>query len=170
MSATHDIPFDDRLDRSPTEIERRLLDAFDDALEIDEPLPPHLVNAAQDYYTWRTVDAELLELLVDSAETELALVRSDDSLQRFIAFGDDDHGVNFECRLERDGFALAGSVAPPGSYEIHLDHGSADLEVTSDDLGGFEIRCVAPGSVRLTIRDVAASERLMVTPWFLLRS
>ena len=51
----------------------RLVDAFDDAHL--EPIPSRLSAAALDAYSWRRADAELAELLFDSASDALVGVR-----------------------------------------------------------------------------------------------
>lgn len=157
-------------DWSPTETERRMFATFDEVFDATEPVPAHLVQAAQDCYTWRTVDAELLELLVDSAETELALVRDDDRMQRFMAFGNDERGVHFECVPDAGGrlFELSGIVVPAGTFVVRVDRPGADIEVTSDDLGSFVVGPLDAGSIRLTIRTDDGDD-MMVTPWFMLQ-
>ncbi len=152
---------------APVPRDRRVLAAFDHVFEVDEPLPDSLVAAAQELYVWRSVDAELLELLVDSAEQQLATVR-DERLQRFIAFGNEERGVHFECILEHDGFTLSGLVVPAGEYVVRADRASSDVLSESDDAGSFEIRGLDAGSTRLTIR-ASDGETLMVTPWFMLQ-
>lgn len=163
-----------------TETERRMLEAFDDVFLADEPISDELIALAQDCYTWRTVDAELLDLLIDSAIDGLAVVRDDDRLQRFIAFGDEDRGVHFECAaLDDDRFQLTGIVVPAGIYSVRVDRASADIETTTDDLGSFSLGPLVVGSIRLTIRPLdgtdpgtsAHRERdaMMVTPWFMLQ-
>ena len=163
-------------DRLATETERRMLTTFDEIFLVDEPIPDELITLAQDCYTWRTVDAELLDLLIDSAETELAVVRDDDRLQRFIAFGDEDRGVHFECvTLEGDVFQITGIMVPAGVYSVRVDRVGEDIEMITDDLGSFSLGPLASGSIRLTIRTIAATESaeteaVMVTPWFMLQS
>ncbi len=147
---------------------RRVLRSFDHVLTIDEPLPPALVAAAQDLYVWRSVDAELLELLVDSAADELTTVR-DERLQRFMAFGSDERGVHFECTLGDDGFVLEGLIVPAGGYVVRADRPNSDLVVESDELGSFRLSRLEAGSTRLTIRAIDG-EMLMTTPWFMLQT
>ena len=60
--------------------------ALDDVLSEEEPIPPGLIVAAQESYTWFDVDAELADLLFDSANGELALVRSEGE-RRLLVFG-----------------------------------------------------------------------------------
>ncbi len=146
-----------------------MLESFDEVFLVDEPIPDELITLAQDCYTWRTVDAELLDLLIDSAETELAVVRDDDRLQRFVAFGNDDHGVHFECSPGAGGLTIEGIVVPAGTYDVCVDRAGDDIETTTDELGAFRVGPLAPGSIRLTIKSVAEPIQAMVTPWFMLQ-
>jgi hypothetical protein len=147
---------------------RRVLRSFDHVLAVDEPLPPSLVAAAQDLYVWRSVDAELLELLIDSAVGELTTVR-DERLQRFMAFGSEERGVHFECTLGDDGFVLEGLVVPAGDYVVRADRPNSDLVVETDDHGSFRLSRLDAGSTRLTIR-ARSGDMLMTTPWFMLQA
>ena len=54
----------------------RLLDLLTRALSQADPVPEHVVEAARASFTWRTIDAELAELVYDSAGEELVGVRS----------------------------------------------------------------------------------------------
>jgi hypothetical protein len=146
--------------------ERRVLQAFDEVFDIDEPLPPELVSRAQELYVWRDIDAELLDLLVDSTRDEMALVR-DDSLQRYMAFGSPERGIQFECRWARDGFVIEGSVVPSGHYEVRVHRPSSDASASTDMFGSFAIEGIASGSTRLTVRS-PDGEVFMMTPWFVL--
>jgi len=152
----------------PADRERRVLAALDEALEIEEPLPEHLVCQAEASYTWRTFDAELLELLVDSASDELTVVR-EQQLQRFMVFGTGERGVHFECSWTPDaGFELTGFVVPAGAYQVRAEQPPDELVAETDGSGQFRITGARAETTRLTIRAVPGDE-LMVTPWFVLR-
>ena len=160
--------FLDTNERGATQTERRMLASFEDVFLAEEPIPDDLITLAQDCYTWRTVDAELLDLLIDSAETELAVVRDDDRLQRFVAFGNDEHGVHFECSPAPDGFTITGIIVPAGTYDVRVDRAGDGDETTTDELGAFIVGPLAPGSIRLTVTSVEAPAHTMITPWFTL--
>jgi hypothetical protein len=155
-------------DQEPSDRERRVLEALDEALEVEEPLPEHLVRQAEASYTWRTFDAELLELLVDSASDELAVVR-EQQLQRFMVFGAGERGVHFECSwIPGRGFELAGFVVPAGAYQVRAEQPPDELVVETDGSGQFRLAAARAETTRLTIRAQSGPE-LMVTPWFVLR-
>jgi hypothetical protein len=151
-----------------TETERRMLETFDQVLAWEESIPDHLVRLAQEFYTWRDVDSEMLELLVDSARDELVLVRSD-SLQRFMAFGNNDRGVHFECQRQGSGFSVQGAVVPDGIHEVRAHRtGQDDVVTATDSLGSFTFDGLDKGSMRFTIR--LEDGQTIRTPWFTLES
>jgi hypothetical protein len=155
-------------ERTMTETERRMLAAFDEVFEVEEPVPAHLVRLAQEFYTWREIDTEMLELLIDSSRDELLAVRAE-SLQRFMAFGSGDRGVHFECRQEGTGFVIEGSVVPSGVHEVRAHRtGSQDLIATTDSLGSFRVDGVALGRMRFTVH--LAEGQTIQTPWFQLEA
>lgn len=151
-----------------TETEKRMLATFDEVFEQDEPIPEYLVRLAQESYTWRDVDAEMLDLLIDSARDELVLVRAE-SLQRFMAFGSNDRGVHFECRRQGSGFSVHGSVVPEGIHEVRAHRsGQDDIIASTDTLGSFSFDRLEKGSMRFTIG--LEDGQTMRTPWFALES
>jgi hypothetical protein len=160
------IPDHDPNDRSRRE--RQVLRALDDAITVDEPLSDALVRRAQELYIWRTFDTELLELLVDSADGELVAMR-DDRLQRFMAFGNDERGLHFECLAENGTFVVEGMVVPAGTYTVSAEGEGPDRSVESDELGSFRLTGVGIGPVRLTVRS-ADGAVTMATPTFTLEA
>jgi hypothetical protein len=148
--------------------EDRVLARLAVALDETDPVPPRLIDAAIDLYTWRAVDAELLELLVDSAAADVGAVRDGDT-SRVIAFGMGDQGVHFECRSTGVGVSLDGAVQPPGVFEVVVERPGESIVTLSDASGVFHVGPVAPGTVRLLVRSRKGST-IMVTPWFVLES
>lgn len=157
---------DERAESVPTSREDRVLDQLLRFLQETEPLDDRVVDAAVDAYVWRTVDAELLDLLVDSRDGELELVR-DEEAARVMAFGRDDRGVHFECIPEAQGFVLEGAIQPPLAGIVVLQRPSETVSARMDALGTFRIGPVAPGTVRLVVND-GNGQPMMVTPWFVL--
>ena len=58
-----------------------LLELVGRALRAVEPVPEHVITGALAAWTWRTIDAELAELVFDSA-AELTGVRSEDTARQ----------------------------------------------------------------------------------------
>lgn len=155
-------------DAAPSAAARRVLDQFDQVFADDEPLPDDLVHIAQELYVWRDVDAEMLDLLVDSAQDDMVLTRAE-PLQRFMAFGDDVHGVHLECVEDAGTFRLRGSVVPAGVYDVGAHPAGKDaITTTTDELGGFDLGPLHSGSTRLSI--VRRDHEPMLTPWFRLEA
>lgn len=149
--------------RRVTDTERRMLDAFDRVFDHEEPIPEHLIQVAQEFYTWRKVDTEVLELLMDSAADELVLTRSE-SLQRFMAFGSPDRGVHFECRRQGAGYLVEGAIVPCGVHEVRVHCSGPDVVKTTDSLGCFTVDGLGLGSMRFAVR--LDDGQTMRTPWF----
>jgi len=137
-------------------------------LDLADPLPEHLVTIAEDSYVWRNAEAELLELLVDSALEALPLSRAE-PLPRVIAFGDGDRGIHFECQHASKGIVLRGALQPSGTHVVVAERVDATDSAESDPFGLFELGPIAPGRVRLIVRSLDGTD-LMVTPWFVLES
>jgi hypothetical protein len=135
------------------------------ALRAADPVPPHVIAAAEAAWTWRTIDQELAELVFDSA-VELAGVRSED-VARQLTFRAP--GVEIEVMVTDDAArSIVGQLIPPGAYTVQLN-GRDDLvlEQRSDRLGRFTFTSVAPGPVRLVVID-EGGHHLVTTEWVLL--
>jgi len=115
-----------------------LLRALDDAVRTPDPTPPAVLEAARAVYTWRTVDAELAELVHDSdAETPaLAGLRAEEAELRTLSFAAP--GVTVELGVSPT--ALLGLLEPPGPVEVtvRLDGGETTT-VPVDEDGCFRI-------------------------------
>jgi hypothetical protein len=147
---------------------RRALHALDDVLSEEEPIPPALIVAAQESYTWFDVDAELAELLFDSANGELALLRSDGE-RRLLVFGSSERAVQFETVRRGDRFDLVGFVTPGRAEEVHAQRQGDEVSVAADDGGAFTLSDIAGGMVRLVVGS-ADDASVLITPWFVLGS
>jgi hypothetical protein len=108
-----------------------------------------LIRAAQAAFTWRTVDADL-EIL--SLETELAVsdaARVRDAGQgspRMFAF----HGERLSVEIEIDDDGIVGQLTPPGQARVTLvtpDGPRAAADV--DEVGCFSLPAPPPGPMRL---------------------
>lgn len=105
---------------------------------------------------WRDLDAELAELVFDSAIDEApALVRSSDDLVRLLTFRTTDVAID----IELSGDQLIGQVVPPTATAIELLRPSGDVlaSTESDDLGVFTIDRMPDGPASLVIRALDGS-------------
>ncbi|MEZ0577656.1 hypothetical protein [Nocardioides sp. MH1] len=123
-------------------------------------------EAARAAFTWRTVDAELAELLHDSALDAGAAVRSSGSS------GSAPRSLSFirgavTIEIEVTGQALLGEVVDDdrsdGPTTVSLQRPDAEDRVAETDASGFfRFDDVAPGPVRFV---VARSGWSLTTPW-----
>jgi hypothetical protein len=131
-----------------------------------DPVPQLLDDAARAAFGWRTVDAEIAELLRDSAEAEQEagmLVRSSGG-PRQLSFESPKLGIELEVTetgpRER---RVAGQLLPPGDATVTLERPGADpVSVQADDLGRFVLDGLRAGAVRL---HVALRGAQIAIPW-----
>jgi len=142
MSGGHD---DDRL----------LADLRHLANEVD-PVPDEVSAYAKAALGWRRIDAELAELLADSAlEPEAAgATRSGVARARSISFRASDLEIDVELRETDGGIVVLGQLAPPAAAEVELqrDDGTVAATAAADVLGRFRLELERGGRVRLRIR------------------
>ena len=120
-----------------------------------DPVPQLLDEAARAAFTWRTVDAELAELMRDSAEAEDEaglLVRSGGG-PRQLSFESPLLGIELEVTAtgprER---RLDGQLLPPGAATVTIERPGEDgFSVQADDLGRFVLDGLRAGVVRLHV-------------------
>jgi hypothetical protein len=104
---------------------------------------------------WRRLDAELAELLSDSAldSDRLAATRSG-TTARALSFRSSDLEIDVEIQDAEPGALLLGQLAPPSRATIDVERhdGGAAATVTADELGRFRIELTEGGRVRLRVR------------------
>jgi hypothetical protein len=132
-----------------------------------DPIPSHVVELARAAFDWRTLDAELAELVLDSAEPELAaaagaLVRSTGHA-RLLTFEASDLTIEVEVEEEGEKRLLRGQLLPPVAAELVVQHAGGDLHATADADGRFTVEGVSSGPVRL--RAVLAGRAPVETQW-----
>jgi hypothetical protein len=133
-------------------------------LRATDPPPSHVTAGAKAAFTWRTIDAELAELVFDSA-SDLAGVRSE-SGNRQVTFRAP--GVEIEVMvIDDERRRLVGQLIPPGEAEIELVSGDAVRSVSSDAIGRFAVDEIEPGPVRIVVLG-ADGQRSVQTEWMLL--
>lgn len=121
-------------------------------------------EAAQAAFTWRTIDAELAELLHDSALEAGAAVRSGHEGRRTLTFGRS--GRTLEIEVDGDqvlGEVIADDDEAHGPAKVILRRPDADDVVVEADASGFvRFSAVAPGLVRFVVERARWS---LTTPW-----
>ena len=131
-----------------------------------DPVPQLLQDGARAAFTWRTVDAELAELMRDSAEAEEdvdALVRGGHG-PRQLSFESPKLGIELEVTAtgprER---RLEGQLLPPADAAVTIERPGEDgLSVQVDELGRFVLDGLRAGVMRL---HVALDGAQIAIPW-----
>jgi hypothetical protein len=131
-----------------------------------DPVPQLLEDGARAAFTWRTVDAELAELMRDSAELQEdagMLVRGAHG-PRQLSFESPRLGIELEVTetgpRER---RLAGQLLPPAPATVTIERPGEDgVTVQSDDLGRFVLEGLRAGAMRL---HVALRGAQIAIPW-----
>ena len=149
-------------------------DADDDELVDDlrrvaaalDPVPQHVIEAAEAALDWRTIDDELAELLHDSsAEPALAGVRAEAST-RVLSFAGERVRVEVEVSGSGRERTLVGQLVPAVSAQVEIRHADRVVTVTADKRGRFSAADVPAGSISLRCRlDAPGHPRALATPW-----
>jgi hypothetical protein len=128
----------------------QLITALGSALRAVDPVPSSVVEAGKATYTWRTVDAELAELIGDTA-LESAPVRGSRT-PRILTFAAGGTTLVLEVAEHKEKRRLLGQIVAPRSAEVEVDHASGALTVVADDLGRFRVEEFPTGPIRLSLR------------------
>jgi hypothetical protein len=143
----------------------QLLAALGEALQGP---PGSLVEEAKALYTWREVDAELAQLIHDSAldDNLVAGMRAELASVRRLAFETRAGDVTLELEVTPDG--IVGQVWPrPLSAELEVGTKDGAVRVVElDEVGGFFVHLVPPGPFRLSWH--ASQDRRVLTVWITL--
>jgi hypothetical protein len=120
-----------------------------------DPVPAEVNAFADAALGWRRIDAELAELLSDSALESAAAVRTGGrSDARSLTFRASDLEIDVEVRDAEPGVILLAQLAPPAaaSIDVQRDDSSIIATVEADSLGRFRIELAERGRIRLRIR------------------
>jgi hypothetical protein len=131
-----------------------------------DPVPQLLSDGARAAFCWRTVDAELAELMRDSAEAEEeagSLVRGGHGARQ-LSFESPRLGIELEVTAtgprER---RLEGQLLPPATATVTVERPGEDgLTVQADELGRFVLDGLRAGVVRV---HVALRGAQIAIPW-----
>jgi len=152
---------------TPDDDEALLRDLSRVTNELD-PIPEHVLAAAYAAIGWRTIDAELAELIADSAIDEPALLVRGAAQPRSLTF--EAPGLTIELEAEHaadDDLHLSGQLVPPQPAEVTIRQGEALLALRADDRGRFAAHGIVPGplSLRCRLGDDAGARRFVETAW-----
>jgi hypothetical protein len=143
--------------------DRLLLDEIQAAAEVHDPVPAQVLTAAKASFTWRTIDAELAELVDDSVLTG-AGVRAADG-PRMLTFEAGDTTVVVEILDSGAGRQLTGQLIAPRPAQIEVRWQDGNAAVVADDLGRFIVDGVPAGPVSLACRFPLEDRQPLITSW-----
>jgi len=144
-------------------LERRLRDLF---TRVD-PVPAEATEFARAALGWRRLDADLAELLADSALPTGAATTRGDETERSLTFAAADLTIDLEARRAGDVYTVLGQIAPaPASATVEAQGGDGTrlALVESDALGRFRLTLASGGRVRLLVERPGATT--VDTSWF----
>jgi hypothetical protein len=111
-----------------------------------DPVPPEVLQAARESFTWRTIDAELAALTYDSAVDDPAtsVVRGLEG-PRMLSFEASELSVELEVTAVGARRRLVGQLVPPQPARVEVRNRAGRSLVQADELGRFRIEEVAAG-------------------------
>jgi hypothetical protein len=132
-----------------------------------EPVPPGLLTAAQEAFTWRDMDHELAELVSDSLfdAAEAMLVRGSTE-RRLVTFRAGDVSIDVEVTRTEKGRSLLGQLTPPRAAVVEIRRRRGSVSIEADELGRFRTGPLHPGPASLCIRSAAPP--VVATDWICL--
>jgi len=132
-----------------------------------DPVPGELLRAAASAFTWRTIDAELAELVFDSLvdHDEVSLVRGP-AERRLLSFQAGQLSIDLEVTSTASGRGLVGQLVPARQASVEIRAGDSAIFVEADELGRFRAGPVPPGPMSLRCSPAAAEPGpAVVTDW-----
>jgi hypothetical protein len=140
----------------PFDAHGELLDELRSVLDQVNPTPPRVTQFAKAALGWRRLDADLAELLADSAlETDSAApTRSTASSERWLTFGAPDLSIDVEVEGDGDARTLIGQLDPPptsATIQVQAADGTLAVTTEADALGRFRLALKAGSRVRLRV-------------------
>lgn len=143
----------------PTE-DDAVLDEIAAALAARRDVRPHHRDAARAAFSWRTVDAELMELTYDSLDAPDAVRGATSTRPRALAFT----SRSGSLEVEVDGDRVRGHVLPARSVTVVMRNATGErAEATSDEDGLFVLMGTLPGPVRFNVEGDLACTTSWVT-------
>jgi hypothetical protein len=119
-----------------------------------DPVPPLVIETAKASLGWRRLDADLAELLSDSAleEERFALARGGAAPARAVTFTSPGLTIDIEVHVDDPERTLLGQLSPPSPATIEIQTmADAPLSAEADRLGRFRVRLRAGGPIRLRV-------------------
>lgn len=128
----------------------------------EPPVDEKLIRAAQAAFTWRTVDAdlEILSLETELTVSDAVLVRGPgQGASRVFTF----HGERLTVEIEIDDDGIVGQLTPPGAARVTVvTPDGPQATADADEVGCFSLPAPPSGPMRLDCQR--GSERFL-TEW-----
>jgi hypothetical protein len=136
-----------------------------------DPVSAEVTDFARAALGWRRLDADLAELLEDSAleAGSAALTRSGGSGSRWLSFRADGVSIEVELSAEGDAHTMLGQIAPaPGAASVELQKfdGGTAAAAEADSLGRFRLTFETGGRFRLRLLRGDPPGAPVETSWF----
>lgn len=131
--------------------------------------PRDVAELARLSFGLRDLDAQLAELVADSAVDAPAGVRSSAGAPRLLTFAADEAELELQVTAAGNGWSLIGQLVPPGAAVVRAQPASAaatEMAADADDLGRFALDLPSGGSWRLVC--TRGGSALVATAWVLL--
>ncbi len=143
-----------------------LMQRLRDVIGVTEAPPAHLLESAKSSLTWRTLDAEIADLVADSAAQPAATLRASDPPQ-LLTFSSGDTVIVLEVGRERHTRRLTGQVVapPPTSATVEVRHSDGTVTVDADADGRFRASPVPPGPISVCCRFDEPERAPITTSW-----
>ena len=143
----------------------QLVDRLREVIEATDPPPRRLVDVAKASLAWRTVDAELAELMSDSSVEPAAAIRSAGEAPRLLTFTAGDTIVVLEVTREAGAHRVMGQIVAPGAATVEVRHSDGVLSVSTDADGRFRAAPVPGGPISVSCRFDDGERPAVVTSW-----
>ncbi|WP_051426019.1 hypothetical protein [Jiangella gansuensis] len=142
----------------------QLLDRLREVVAATDPPPSRLVDAAKAGFAWRTVDAELADLVADSITEPTAAVRAVEP-PRLLTFSAGETVVVLEVIGVADARRVMGQILAPASATVEVRHAGGAVSVDADADGRFRASPVPAGPISVTCRFADTDRPTVVTSW-----
>ena len=139
-----------------------LFDELRSVLRRTDPVPAEVTDFAKAALGLRRLDAELAELLADSALDSEAPALARGGGARSLTFRTDDLTIDVEIQ---DGHLL-GQLAPPAAASVELQGEDGTVAGTADADGLGRFRLALGGEGRFRLRVVRPAGTPVETSWF----
>lgn len=144
--------------------DEQLLGILARALDVADAVPEHALAAAREILSPSGFEAELAELVFDSATDRLTGVRSAETARQ-VTFRAP--GVEIEIMVMAEGGRrLIGQLVPPQTATVELHFEGLVRETGTDNLGRFQFSDVPTGSIQLAIATEGGGR--IITEWMVI--